>query len=65
MDNSTAIKHRIKRVGRFCCNDGIDPELASQCLVEAIVKHSRTNVTAVDWTYAADCSSQPGSAAPA
>jgi hypothetical protein len=51
----TTVRHRIKRVDRFCSNRGISAQQATVCLVAWLVSVTRrTAVVALDWTDLGD-----------
>jgi hypothetical protein len=54
MRDDTTVKHRIKRAGRFCQNEGVNVWEATRCLVRYLVRRQGENVIAVDWTDLGD-----------
>jgi hypothetical protein len=51
MAGLTTVRHRIKRVDRFCSNRGISAQKATVCLVAWLASVTRrTAVIALDWT---------------
>jgi hypothetical protein len=54
MADSTSVRHRIKRIWRFCRNEGVSIEKASEALVAWAVQGMEEVIIALDWTYLGD-----------
>lgn len=54
MLSATTVRHRIKRIWRFCKNPCVRPELVMLCLVRWLVPEGCPTVVALDWTYLTD-----------
>jgi len=54
MRDDTSVKHRIKRAGRFCQNEGIPMREVFEGLGKYMLARDRQNVIALDWTDRGD-----------
>jgi hypothetical protein len=54
MADRTEVRHRIKRIWRFCRNEGVSIEKATEALVAWAVRGMDEVVVALDWTYLGD-----------
>jgi hypothetical protein len=54
MVDDTTVKHRVKRVGRFVTNEGINPWEVSGYLLDLMLRRDRENLVLVDWTDRGD-----------
>jgi Transposase DDE domain len=54
MRDDTTVKHRIKRAGRFCQNDGIEMQRVFDGMAKYLLAPDRRNVIALDWTSLGD-----------
>jgi Transposase DDE domain len=54
MQDDTSVKHRVKRAGRFCQNEGVDIWEGTRCLARYLLRRKGQNVIAIDWTDLGD-----------
>jgi hypothetical protein len=54
MCDDTSVKHRIKRAGRFCQNEGIQMPAVFEGVADFILARKSRNVIAIDWTDVGD-----------